>query len=39
MYEVPWFYSSVLGITTYQGILLSEMVYFILYVNFYFVLE
>jgi hypothetical protein len=38
MYEVPWFCSSVLGIFTYQGILLREM-YIKLYVNFYFVLE
>jgi hypothetical protein len=39
MYEVPWFCSSVLGITSYQGILLREMVYIKLYANFYFVLE
>jgi len=39
MYEVPWFCSSVLCITTYQGVLLCEMLYFILYINFYFVLQ
>jgi len=39
MCEVPWFWSSVLGITTYQIILLCEMLDFILYINFYFVLE
>jgi len=39
MCELPWFCSSVLGITTYQGILLCEMLYFVLYINFYFVLE
>ena len=42
MYEVPWFCPSVLcvqGFTTYQGILLCEMLYFVLYINFYFVLE
>jgi len=39
MYEVPWFCSSVLGITTYQSVLLYEMVYIILYINFYFVLK
>jgi hypothetical protein len=36
MYEVPWFYSSFLGITTYQNVLLCEMVYIVLYINFYF---
>jgi len=39
MYEVPWFYSSFLGITTYQNVLLCEMVYIVLYINFYFVLQ
>jgi len=34
MYEVPWFCLSVLGITTYQYILLCEMVYIVLYINF-----
>jgi hypothetical protein len=36
MYEVPWFCSSVLGITTYQNVLLCELVYIVLYINFYF---
>ena len=39
MCELPWFCPSVLGITTYEGILLCEMLYFILCINFYFVLE
>jgi len=34
MYEVPWFCSSVLGVTTYQSVLLCEMVYIVLYINF-----
>jgi len=36
IYEGPWFCSSVLGITTYQNVLLCEMVYIVLYINFYF---
>ena len=39
MYEMPWFCLSVLGITTYQSVLLCEMVYIVLYINFYFVLK
>ena len=39
MYEVPWFCSSVLGVTTYQNVLLCEMVYILLNINICFVLQ